>query len=115
MSEITTSSEAGHQRRSAQEWAQCVKLFEASGQKLKEFCRENGLAPSSFSYWRRQLRSKVERSVAQKLIEVRPAAVAMSSAAMRIAVRGGICMEVQEGTDAAWVAGVVRALASQAG
>ena len=113
MSEIT-SSEAGHQRRSAQEWAQSVRLFEASGQKVKEFCRQKGLAPSSFYYWRRRLRSNPGRSVVEKLVEVRPAAVAMSSAVMRIAVPGGVCLEVEEGTDATWVAGVVRALSSKA-
>ena len=96
MSEIT-SSEAGYQRRSAQEWAHCVRLFEASGLKVKEFCRE-----------------KPGRSVVEKLIEVRPAAVAMSTAVMRIAVQGGICLEVEEGADATWVAGVVRALLSKA-
>ena len=112
MSEIT-SNEAGHQRRNAQEWTQCVRLFEASGQKVKEFCREKGLAPSSFSYWRRRRRSK-PGSVAEKLIQVRPADVAVSSAVMRIAVQGGICLEVEEGTDATWVAGVVRALSSKA-
>jgi transposase-like protein len=113
MSEIT-SSEAGYQRRSAQEWAHCVRLFEASGLKVKEFCRERSLAPSSFSYWRRRLRSNPGRSVVEKLIEVRPAAVAMSTAVMRIAVQGGICLEVEEGADATWVAGVVRALLSKA-
>lgn len=113
MNEIT-SMEAGHHRRSAQEWAQCVRLFESSGQKVKEFCRERGLAPSSLSYWRRRLRSKPGKSVAEKLIEVRPSAAAMGSAVMRIAVQGGIFLEVEEGADATWVVGVVRALSSKA-
>jgi len=40
--------------------------------------------------------------------------VGIGSCAMRIAVQGGIWMEIDEGTDAGWVAGVVRALAVQA-
>jgi hypothetical protein len=43
-------------RRNAHEWAQRLQQFEASGQQPKGFCRDQGLAPSTFSYWRRRLR-----------------------------------------------------------
>ena len=114
MSEITNAG-SGKRRRSAQDWAQWLRLFETSGQKVKEFCREKGLPPSSFSYWRRRLRSQPGTKASEKLIEIRPAAVraGVGSWAMRIAVRGGICVEVEEGTEASWVAGVVRALAAE--
>lgn len=116
MSEIQ-KTEDGARRHNAQEWAQRLKTFEASGQKAKEFCREQGLAPSSFSYWRRRLRNKAGVKVSDKLVEVRAAAsvrVGAGSYAMRVALQGGIWMEIDEGTDAGWVAGVVRALAAQA-
>lgn len=114
MSDIESAVD-GARRRNAQEWAQRLKQFETSGQQAKDFCREQGLAPSTFSYWRRRLRSKRDLGSGEKLIEVRPAAVRVSigSCAMRIAVQGGIWMEIEEGTDAGWVAGVVRALAAQ--
>ena len=115
MSEIESAGD-GTRGRNAQEWAQRLQQFEASGQQAKDFCREQGLAPSTFSYWRRRLRSKRDSRSEDKLIEVRPAAVrvGIGSCAMRIAVQGGIWMEIDEGTDAGWVAGVVRALAAQA-
>jgi hypothetical protein len=105
----------GARRRNAQEWAQRLQQFEASGQQAKEFCRGQGLALSTFSYWRRRLRRKAEVRTAEKLVEVRPAAVrvGLSSCAMRIALQGGIWMEIDEGTEAGWVAGVVRALAAR--
>ena len=41
MSEIT-SAEGGKRRRCAQDWAQYARVYETSGQKVKEFCREQG-------------------------------------------------------------------------
>jgi transposase-like protein len=121
MSEVT-SEESGSRRWSAPEWAHWVDLFERSGQKLKAFCREQGLAPSTFSYWRRRLREVAGADGGKKFVEVRmarraAAGVPWESAAsglMRIGVPGGIWMEVREGTDASWLAGVVRALAPSA-
>ena len=101
-------------RRNAHEWAQRLQQFDANGQQPKDFCRDQGLAPSTLSYWRRRL-CKAETGISEKLIEVRPAAVrvGLGSCAMRIALQGGIWMEIDEGTAAGWVAGVVRALASR--
>jgi hypothetical protein len=113
MNEIGSAKD-GARRRNADEWAQRLQQFEASGQQAKDFCRDQGLAPSSFSYWRRRLR-KAEAGTGEKLIEVRPAAVrvGLGPCAMRIALQGGIWMEIDEGTEAGWVAGVVRALAAR--
>lgn len=35
-----------------------MAAYEASGLIQKVFCKQNGLAPSSFAKWRRQLRDK---------------------------------------------------------
>jgi hypothetical protein len=107
-------AKGGARRRNAHEWAQRLQQFEASGQQPKDFCRDQGLAPSTFSYWRRRLR-KTHTGMSEELIEVRPAAVrvGLGSCAMRIALQGGIWMEIDEGTEAGWVAGVVRALAAR--
>jgi hypothetical protein len=48
MNEITKVAE-GQRRHSAQEWADWLRLFTHSGQKTREFCREQGLALSTFS------------------------------------------------------------------
>lgn len=38
------------------EWLQRFEQFEASGQSVVRFCREAGVAPHTFYYWRKQLR-----------------------------------------------------------
>jgi transposase-like protein len=113
MNEITKVAE-GQRRHSAQEWAHWLRLFTQSGQKTREFCREQGLALSTFSYWRRRLREAAARpKAAGSLVEVRVGErcqVAAVEAALRITVSVGVCMEVREGTDAMWLAAVIGAL-----
>ena len=43
-------------RRDAEEWRALVRRYEASGLTQAEFCRDAGVALSSFGKWRRQLR-----------------------------------------------------------
>ena len=38
------------------EWLQRFEKFEASGESVVRFCREAGVAPHTFYYWRKQLR-----------------------------------------------------------
>jgi transposase-like protein len=113
MNEITKVAE-GQRRHSAQEWAQWMRLFTQSGQKTREFCREKGLALSTFSYWRRRLREGARGpEAAASLVEVRACErgqVAAVDATVRITVSGGVCLEVREGTDATWLAAVIGAL-----
>jgi transposase-like protein len=92
-----------------------MRLFTQSGQKTREFCRERGLALSTFSYWRRRLREAARRrpEAVGTLVEVRAGErprVAAVDAAVRITVSAGVCMEVHEGTDATWLAAVIGAL-----
>lgn len=60
MNAITKVAES-QRRHSAQELAHWLRLFTQSGQKTREFCREQGLALSTFSYWRRRLREAAAR------------------------------------------------------
>ena len=43
------SAKDGAWRRNAQEWAQRLRQFKASGQQTKDFCRDQGFAPSILS------------------------------------------------------------------
>ena len=43
-------------RRSQTQWQQIMAAYESSDLSQKAYCKENGLAPSSFAKWRRQLR-----------------------------------------------------------
>ena len=42
-------------RRSAQEWRKILARSERSGQSQREFCEGEGLALSTFQWWRRKL------------------------------------------------------------
>ena len=42
-------------RRSPAEWWAIMTRFERSGQRHREFCLAEDLAPSTFSWWRRKL------------------------------------------------------------
>jgi transposase-like protein len=111
MNEITKVAE-GPRRHSAQEWADWVRLFTRSGQKTREFCRERGLALSTFSYWRRRLREAAARTKAvDSLVEVRTdrcdRVATAGVAAVRITVSANLCVEVREGTDVAWLAAMI--------
>ena len=54
MNEIE-KAKGGARGRNAHEWAQRLQQFEASGQQPMDFCEEQALALSIFSYWRRRL------------------------------------------------------------
>jgi hypothetical protein len=42
-------------RRDKQQWTEIFKRFDSSGLSTRDFCRREGLAPSSFQRWRRRL------------------------------------------------------------
>ncbi len=119
----TTIGKKPRRMRSAAERANWVALFERSGKGVKSFCRENELTPSGLWAWRRQLREEAAGGppATAGLVEVpragrRTAApageVADSGAAVRICFPSGTQVDVMAGTEARWLADVLRALAS---
>jgi len=48
-------SRQGQQRRSASEWSALIERQAASGQSQRDFCETEGLAVSTFTYWKRKL------------------------------------------------------------
>ena len=60
-------------RRSAQEWSRILARFEQGGQSYREFCEREGLALSTFQWWRRRLgavRRERERHKAAWFVEL---------------------------------------------
>lgn len=103
------------QRRqfSAEDRRRWVKLYERSGQSVREFCRDNAVCQSSLSRWLRQRRAgSDERGQEGSLVEVRvtPALSTAAAASVRVCLPGGVTMEVAGGTDARWLARVLSAL-----
>lgn len=48
-------SRQGQQRRSASEWSELVERQAVSGLSQRDFCEAEGIALSTFTYWKRKL------------------------------------------------------------
>ena len=99
---------------SAEERAEWLKLFEASGQTAADFCRDNDLPQATLSYWVRQ--SQEPPSSEATVVEIPRellAAVPMERAAMPVSVAlpSGVRLEVPVGTDTGWLSQLLRSLA----
>lgn len=107
MNEMTTTK---RQRRqfTAEDRARWVGLYECSGKSVREFCRDNAVCQSSLSRWLREIRAEEEPREGS-FVEVR-VAPAPAAAGARVCLPSGVTMEVASGTDAAWLASVLRAL-----
>ena len=101
----------------AAERAEWLALFEQSGKTLAEFCRDNGLAPATLSFWRTHLQGKAPAGDAAALVEVSRTtlstigACAAVPALVILQLRGGLRLEIPPGTDPVWVGELVRACA----
>ena len=114
----------GHRvrKRSAEERQRLLSLFERSGQSLKRFSREHGVALSTLTFWRRHRARESTRRVKGRLVEV-PSVLAGRSAGPHSPVSGvpqvaqirlPNCVElsVLVGSDVAWVGALVRELSA---
>lgn len=97
-----------------EERAEWVRLFETSGKSPAEFCRELGLAESTFAVWRRQVREANESvtftDVPQPLVEAALAGEDPAPTTVSIRLTSGTLLEVPVGTDAAWLAQLLGSL-----
>lgn len=102
------------QRRqfSAEDRRRWMEQYQRSDQSVRDFCRDHALCQSSLSRWLRQRRAGTdERRQEGSLVEVRVApARASAAASVKVSLPGGVTMEVASGTDAGWLASVLRAL-----
>jgi transposase-like protein len=79
-------------------WSKLITEQEASGEKVKPFCREHGIGEASFYYWRRRLRE--DRPVRFALLETRTGNTE-SAAALELILRCGERLRIGAGVDAA--------------
>lgn len=106
-----------HQRRSVEERRGWVKRYERSGQTLKQFCAQHGLALSSFCLWRKQLAQNSEEKSGRRggaLVEV-PLRTAMplfdtQARSVTIFLADGLRIEIGPNNDIRWIAELVQAV-----
>jgi len=76
--------ERDYKKRSRGEWESLMERFEAGGLSQRAFCAQEGVAYSSFCYWRRKLRAaEAAEMVPAPLIEL-PALTTMAAPAWRV-------------------------------
>ena len=97
---------------SVEERREWLRLLDASGQTLSEFCRTNDLPESTVSLWRRQQREASQATPeAGEFVEVALPTAPVSNAADSEAVSPAVVIrlpgervvEVAAGTDVAWL------------
>ena len=108
-------------KRSAEEWARLLALFERSSLSQKRFCRENEVALSTLQYWRRESGRGRREGV---LVEI-PAVMAGTEPAehgapsspgpVHIRLPNRVELSVLAGTDSAWVSQLLRELLTCSG
>lgn len=114
MNEMTTTRP--RRQFGAEDRERWIALYERSGKSVREFCHEDAagaMCQSSLSRWLREKRAAGDgEHRAGSLVEVRaaPAVTADATVAARVYLPGGVTIEVGDGTDARWLASVLRAL-----
>ena len=117
--EIVAAGPRGRRYRTLSERAAWVRKYEESGKSPSEFCRGAGLADSTFSTWRKQLReaavgaavsfSEVPQHLVETVLRANAPAV-MPRGAVVVHLDRGQRVEVAAGTEVTWVARLVAAL-----
>jgi hypothetical protein len=79
-------------------WSKLIAEQEASGQKARPFCRERGIGEHSFYQWRKRLSENP--AVRFAVLETTTASAGMP-VALELVLRGGECLRIGSGVDAA--------------
>lgn len=88
-------------------WSKRVAAFVRSGQSRRVWCAAHGVSVGSLDAWRYRL----QREVASGLVPVVVAEPAPSTAMIELS-SGRVTLRLPPGTDAAWLAALVRGLSS---
>ncbi len=100
------SEEVSCEQSKAEQWAEWVKAYEASGESQRAFCARSGIGQSTLRYWRRRLKEGAgegrgnggARWVAVKLCED---GAAGKASGLSVVAGKGLRIEVARGFDVA--------------
>lgn len=103
-------------------WRKHLGTWRASGVSQAAYCRQHGLAPADFSWWKHELVRRDNRAAkrSQRGIEARPQFVPLSIAAgqtrseCELLLRNGRRLQIGSGAEPRWVAELAAALESGA-
>jgi len=89
-------------------WRRWIAAQEASGESVRQFCREHGLGEPSFYTWRRRLRES--EPVRFALVETRGVNPAAGPAELELVLATGERLRIGAGVDAGTLRTVVETL-----
>jgi len=99
-------------RENRRKWAGHIESWKESGKSQAQYCRENGLSPKLFYYWKRKQTGKYEAGVRLIPVGMHPIQVhqAVSSVAPLVLIVGQYKVEIGTGFNTATLAMLVRTL-----
>jgi transposase-like protein len=89
-------------------WSKLIGEQEASGQRVRPFCRERGIGEPSFYYWRKRLRKN--NTVRFALLETTPVDTGGTASALELVLRSGERLRIGNDVDAATLRMVLEAV-----
>ena len=98
-------------RRSQEQKAEYLALFERSGKPVAAFCREHGLCEQTFYNWRDRLRGGSGPAVKAGFAEVSGEAASIPSGVC-VHLSTGVSLELASGADVIWIGRLLRELRS---
>ena len=92
-------------RRSRSQWQQLISSYQTSGLSRKDFCQREGIALSTFDYWKRKLRAQtaLPDPVAQSVslsdwIELsKPVTEQATTWQIELDLGNGLCLRLTQG------------------
>ena len=81
-------------RHSEKQWIEILKRFESSGQSVRDFCRREGVASSSFQRWRKRLGSVASAEFVELVPAAQTSAVS-ASWSLDVSLPNGVCLRFQ--------------------
>ena len=89
-------------------WRKRLARWKASGLKVREFCAREGLTPTAFAHWRKEIAARDARQAAKPLFV--PVHVTPIPTPVEVVLPGGRVVRVPAGFDPAHLCTVVAAL-----
>jgi transposase len=92
-------------------WRKRLARWKVSGLKVGEFCEREGVTPTAFAHWRKEIAARdARRATATEPLFVPVHVTPTSDAALDVALPGGRVVRVPPGFDPAHLRAVVAAL-----
>ena len=87
-------SRSNRTRRTSAQWTEILRRFESSRLDSREFCRREGLPPSSFQRWRSRLGSVAAAEFVELVPSSSPSAPSPSWS-LDVSLPNGVCLRFQ--------------------